>query len=204
MATYAHMTKNRTSEPERRCIATGASAPKDALVRFVVGPDGTIVPDLAERLPGRGIWVAADRAAIDRAVSGKLFARAAKAKVVADEALAERVADLLAKRCQDLVGLAKRSDQLVVGYERVLEAMAEGLASVVIIASDAGRGRDTVRREAGKTPVVDCLTAAELSEGAGKGAVSFLALKRGGIAASLLRENERLTGFRSVEMDVKK
>ena len=55
-------------DPERRCIATGESQPKSELVRFVVGPEGQIVPDLLNRLPGRGIYVSADRVAIDKAV----------------------------------------------------------------------------------------------------------------------------------------
>ena len=79
MVALAEMTKPKTDEPERRCIATGESAPKAGLIRFVVGPDGGIVPDLGERLPGRGIWVGADRDALQKAVDRKLFARAAKA-----------------------------------------------------------------------------------------------------------------------------
>ena len=81
MATHAHMTKAHKSEPARRCIATGDSMPTHGLIRFVVSPDGMIVPDLGERLPGRGIWVSADRSAIMQAVERKLFARAAKAQV---------------------------------------------------------------------------------------------------------------------------
>ena len=65
-------------EPERRCIATGEVQPKRGLIRFVVGPEGEIFPDLAEKLPGRGIWVAADRAALRKAAGKGLFARAAK------------------------------------------------------------------------------------------------------------------------------
>ncbi|MBC7156104.1 MAG: DUF448 domain-containing protein, partial [Rhodobacteraceae bacterium] len=68
-------------EPERRCIATGLSAPTAGLVRFVVGPDGVVWPDVAAKLPGRGIWVSAERAALDRAVAKGLFSRAAKRAV---------------------------------------------------------------------------------------------------------------------------
>ena len=56
--------KDRADGPERRCIATGEVQPKHGLIRFVVGPEGQVVPDLSEKLPGRGIWVAADRRAV--------------------------------------------------------------------------------------------------------------------------------------------
>ena len=89
--------KDRT-EPERRCIATGEVQPKAGLIRFVVGPDGTVVPDLAEKLPGRGIWVAANRASLTKAVKKKLFARAAKQSVSVPETLVEDVERQMARR----------------------------------------------------------------------------------------------------------
>ncbi len=203
MATHAHMTKAHKSEPARRCIATGDSMPTHGLIRFVVSPDGVIVPDLGERLPGRGIWVSADRSAIMQAVERKLFARAAKAQVNVPADLLSTLETMLAKRCQDIIGLAKRSDLLVVGFDRVLEILAQGGAGIVAIASDAGGGRRDIAMAAGKLPVAGSLTNAELSAGVGKGAVSFLTILRGGLATSLQRENERLTGLRPAEMDEK-
>ena len=72
---------DRTDGPERKCIATGEVQPKYGLIRFVMGPDGEIVPDALEKLPGRGIWVSADRGAIEQAVKKRLFGRAARAQV---------------------------------------------------------------------------------------------------------------------------
>ena len=77
--------KDRTGPPDRKCIATGEAQPKTGLVRFVLGPDATVWPDVMEKLPGRGAWVSADRAAIDLAVKKKLFARAFKAQVRAPD-----------------------------------------------------------------------------------------------------------------------
>ena len=54
-----------TDEPERKCIVTGDVQPKAGLIRFVLGPDDTVVPDVLEKLPGRGMWVTADRAVLD-------------------------------------------------------------------------------------------------------------------------------------------
>jgi predicted RNA-binding protein YlxR (DUF448 family) len=83
--------KDREDGPERRCIVRGESGPVAGMVRFVVSPDGEITPDILEKLPGRGIWVSADRKAIETAVKKNLFARAAKAKVDVPEDLADRV-----------------------------------------------------------------------------------------------------------------
>ena len=75
-------TKER-GEPERRCIVTRAVQPRAGLIRFVAGPDDVVVPDLAEKLPGRGMWVSADAAALGQAAKKGHFARAAKRPVKA-------------------------------------------------------------------------------------------------------------------------
>jgi predicted RNA-binding protein YlxR (DUF448 family) len=89
--------KDREDGPERRCIVTGEVQRRNGLIRFVVSPDGQIAPDILEKLPGRGIWVSADRDAIEKAVKKNLFARAAKAKVTVPEDLADRVEAGLAR-----------------------------------------------------------------------------------------------------------
>ena len=106
----AKLTKSKASEPERRCLATGDRTPKFGLLRFVVSPDGEVVPDLAERLSGRGLWLSSDRDALKTAVDKKLFARAAKAEVTVPSDIADRIETMLMKRCQDIIGLARRSD----------------------------------------------------------------------------------------------
>src|SRR5258708_22328587 len=93
----------------RRCIVTGAVRPKPELVRFVVGPDGMVVPDVAARLPGRGLWLTARRDIVDAAVGKRLFGRAARAPVTVAGDLGERVEALLRQRCADLIRLARRS-----------------------------------------------------------------------------------------------
>lgn len=204
MTALAEMTNPKTREPERRCIVSGETAPKLGLIRFVVGPDNVIVPDLGERLPGRGIWLSADRGALETAVTKKLFARAAKAQVSVPDNLTGRVEALLVKKCQDIIGLARRSDLLVFGYDRVLEVLERNAAGLVVVALDAGGARHDVIYAARKTPVVSGLKSSELGVAAGKGVVSFLTIQRGGLAASLKRECERLTGLRPEGMDVSK
>jgi predicted RNA-binding protein YlxR (DUF448 family) len=97
-------------EPERRCIVTGDVQPKAGLVRFVVSPEGMVVPDLAGKLPGRGIWVTADRTAIETAAKKGLFSRAARMPVTVPEGLAGLVEK--GRACRGRVregqGLARR------------------------------------------------------------------------------------------------
>src|SRR5256714_8673789 len=90
-----------TRSPERRCIVTGESKDRGSLLRFVVAPDGVLVPDVAGRLPGRGLWLTAQRDIVDRALAKRGFARAARRLVAAPPDLADRGEALLAQRCCD-------------------------------------------------------------------------------------------------------
>ena len=109
--------------PIRRCIVTRTSLPTSRLVRFVVAPDRTIVPDVAEKLPGRGLWLRAERDIIDQACSVDLFAQATGGEVLQPSDLSDRLEKLLAARCFDLIGLARRAGQAVSGYEKVRGAV---------------------------------------------------------------------------------
>src|SRR3569623_2263753 len=105
--------KVRADDRERRDIVSGEVLPEHRLLRFVADPDGQVVPDVAAKLPGRGIWVEATKAAIAKAVEKKLFSRAAKAQVTATADLAERVEKALVNRMTGDLGLARRSGQLL-------------------------------------------------------------------------------------------
>lgn len=190
--------------PLRRCIASGESVAVEGLLRFVVGPDDTLVPDLAQRLPGRGIWVTADRVSVDRAVARKLFQRAARRPVTVAPDLADRVEALLLRRCRDLLSLARRAGEAVVGLEKVRAAAERGIdgrgrrmPALLLLARDAGA--DGQRRLAGlrgTLPVVRCLDAADLAAAFGREHVVHAAVAEGGLARSLLDEATRLAGFR--------
>ncbi len=117
-------------EPERRCIVTGEVQPKAGLIRFVVSPEGVVVPDLAGKLPGRGIWVTADRAAIEKAAAKGLFARAARTGVTVPESLADLVEAGLARRVVDLISLARKAGLAVAGFEKVKGWLADGKAKI--------------------------------------------------------------------------
>src|SRR3954462_5309740 len=94
---------------ERRDIVSGEVMPEARLIRFVAGPDGQVVPDLSATLPGRGMWVEATREAVEAAAKRGAFARAAKTKLAADPKLADLVEALIARRCLERLGLARRA-----------------------------------------------------------------------------------------------
>ena len=113
---------------ERKDVVSGAVMPEAALVRFVSGPDGEVVPDLARKLPGRGVWVAADRASVATAAKKNLFARSAKAPLKAGPDLADEVERLLRARVLSGLGLARRAGELVMGFEKVAKTVGAGRA----------------------------------------------------------------------------
>ena len=171
--------------------------PKAGLVRFVVDPAGRLVPDVAERLPGRGLWTAAARDIIATAVRKRLFARAARAAVTVETDLADRVEALLLQRVLDLIGLARRSGQAVQGFAKVEAMLAQRAAGVLIAAGDGSAdGRQKLRARAGDLPVVEVLSAAELGAAFGRDSAVHAALKPGRLAEALLSDAGRLAGFR--------
>lgn len=187
--------KNR-EQPERRCIVTGEVQPRRGLIRFVTSPDGLIVPDLAEKLPGRGIWVSADRKAIETAAAKGLFSRAAKARVQVPEALADLVEAGVARRVVELVSLTRKTGRAVAGFEKVKGWLADGRVKVLLQASDGSeRGKGKLwTPEGGRW--FGCLTASELGLSFGRDHVIHGALAAGGLTDKVIVEASRLTGLR--------
>jgi predicted RNA-binding protein YlxR (DUF448 family) len=188
-------------EPERRCIVTREAQPKAGLIRFVAGPDDVVVPDLAERLPGRGMWVSADAAALGKAAKGS-FARAAKRPVRAPADLAARVEALLAARVVDLVALARKAGQAVAGLEKVKAALASGEAALLLQAADgSSRERARLRPPEGENTLVSCLFAHELGVAFARDRVIHAAVLAGGLGDRIRDEALRLSGIRDVTME---
>ena len=184
------------SNPERRCIVEGEVKPVSEMIRFAVSPQGDIVPDLDATLPGRGLWVSARRDAVDEAVKKGRFSRAAKARVSAAADLADLVEDRLRVKCLDLLGLARRSGNLVAGFEKVKAMLAADEAVVLLAAADgAADGREKLARLAANLPLVTLFDVAELSLALGRENVVHAALSSGGLAERFLKETGRLAGF---------
>ena len=138
-------------EPERRCLVTGETGPRSGLVRFVVGPEGQVVPDVAGKLPGRGMYVTASRPILEQARKGQ-FARAAKAPVTVPDNLAEEVERQLAHRVVDLISLARKGGLAIAGFEKVKEALALAVMLVVFLPCRAHFYRRAALFSQGFTP----------------------------------------------------
>jgi hypothetical protein len=190
---------------QRKCIVTGKVCDEAHLIRFVVSPDGEVTPDLAAKLPGRGMWVSADRKSLEQAVAKNHFSKAAKANVKASADLVARVEKLLARRMTDDMGMARRSGALVCGFDNVVRELdgAKPPAALVEASDGAADGRRKLvgsAKSRGLSPaLIDVLTSAEISLALGRENVIHAALKSGALAERLIFEARRLSGFRTAE-----
>lgn len=181
----------------RRCIVTRESKPVGALLRFVVSPDGAVVPDIGNVLPGRGIWVSADRASVETAAAKGLFARAARRQVRADTGLADLVEAQLVRRCLDLIGLARRGGGAVAGFEKVRAFLAKERAGLLLAAADgADDGRGKMERLGRGVGVATALDRLELGRAFGRDQAVHAVVASGKIAEQLEAATRRLSGFR--------
>lgn len=191
-------TLEREGGLDRRCIATGEEQPRVGLIRFVADPEGVLVPDLAEKLPGRGVWVSSTHDALEKAVSKGLFSRGLKRKIDAPADLVDRVGDLLTRRVIDSVSLARKAGKAVCGFERTKEALWSGRTRVLFAAQDGSEdGKSKLRGLAEGARIVSVLTSAELGLAFGREFVIHAALLDGGATTRAIREARRLEGFRS-------
>ncbi|MFW8593870.1 RNA-binding protein [Cribrihabitans neustonicus] len=190
--------KDRSEGSERKCIATGETEPKQGLIRFVMGPDGSVVPDVRGKLPGRGVYVAASRAALEAAVKKKAFARGFKAQVSVPENLPEEVERQVVRRIVELISLARKSGDAVAGFEKVKDWLGKEEARVLIQASDgSGRGKSKLSTPY-KGKFIGCLTADELGMAFGRQTVIHAALASGGLSKRVVDEAQRLQGLREM------
>lgn len=183
---------------ERRCIVTGDTQPKAGLIRFVVGPDGTVVPDVLEKLPGRGMWVTASRDALDKAGKGK-FSKSAKAPVQVPDGLTAEVERQLARRVVDLIALARKAGLAVAGFEKVKGWLAGGEhVRALFQASDGSeRGKSKLWTPEGAR-YYGCLTAQELGLAFGRQTVIHGALASGGLSDRVVEEAAKLKSLREI------
>lgn len=182
--------------PLRRCAVTREQAPKERLVRFVVSPEGGIVPDLANRLPGRGIWLSARRDVLDSPRVRGAFARAARGTVTAPPDLAAFVEAGLRRRVAELLGLARRAGQAVCGFQKAREWIEARRAGLVVQAADGSEAeRARLLSGAGGLPVVTPLDGEALGAVFGRDWVVHVAVAPGRLAGLLLVEAGRLAGI---------
>jgi predicted RNA-binding protein YlxR (DUF448 family) len=189
------------AQREKRDIVSGQVMPEEAMIRFVPAPDGTVAPDLARKLPGRGLWVAADRASVEAAARKNLFSRAAKAKLAAPSDLADQVERLLGARLLSGLGLARRAGDLTSGFEKVAEAIRARKAAWLVEASDgAADGRRKLlalaKHQSPPARVFGAFTAEELGLALGLENVIHTAFLAGRASERWALDAQRLSGFR--------
>ena len=161
-------------------------------------PDGAIVPDIEARLPGRGLWLTARRDIVERAVAKRAFARAARRPVVAGPELADRVESLLARRCIDALGLARRAGLAVAGFDRVSDALRRGRVGLLVVASDGAPGGARRLAVPGRDlAAIGVLTAAELGAAFGRERIVHAAVAGGPLCDRLRLDLSRLAGLRA-------
>lgn len=186
---------------ERRDLVSGEVMAEGRLIRFVAGPDAAVTPDLARKLPGRGLWVAADRASVETAARKGLFSRAARTRLNAGSDLADQVEALLLRRLLAGLGLARKAGELISGFEKVLSSVAGGKAAFVVEATDgAADGRrkllGAARKSARPPRLIGLFTSDELGLALGGENVIHSAFLAGRGADRWTSDVERLSGFR--------
>ena len=195
--------ESEADDTVRRCALTRMRLPKQDLIRFVLAPTGEIVPDLKERLPGRGGWVTADHAVVAEAAKRNVFARALKVQAKVPAGLARQVDRLLVEAALGALALANKAGEVVFGTAKVEEAIAKAKVAALIHASDAaedgcrkldGRFRAAARGET--PPPIRLFSAGELGLASGKTNVIHAALIQGGAAAKFLASASRAERYR--------
>lgn len=187
---------HKKNETVRRCLATRETLPPERLIRFCVSPDRALVPDLARKLPGRGLWVTADKDLIAEAVAKGLFAKAAHAKLTYPDDLDALIRTLFVKRLQSLLGFAKKAGLVVSGFEKSAEALTKKQAFCLLEATDAATdGREKLNRLRGDTPVLSVLSADETARALGAGMGVHTVLKAGGSVDLFVAEAKRFGAY---------
>lgn len=192
--------------PLRLCAVTRQQGPPEALIRFVVSPDGEMVPDVGCKLPGRGVWVTADRRLVDQAARQNVFSKSLKRQVKVPPDLGERVDKLLLRRVIDRLAIANKAGIVTTGSSQIDAALSKGGVVILVHGSDAAAGGQEKldRKHAaiavahGRKPQLCVeLTIDEISLAIGGINVVHAALNHGGAAAKFATEAGRLKRYRS-------
>ena len=191
-------------EMERTCVVTRRALPPEALIRFAVGPDGVLTPDLRRKLPGRGVWAGAEAATIREAIRRKAFQRSLKTEVTVPADLAETIDALMHRDALQALAMANKAGLAVAGFAKVEAAAGSGRLLAVIAASDGaedGRRKiaQAVHRAGRDVPCVDIFSAADLELALGRPHVIHAALAPGAAAEGVLTRWRRLVRYRTGE-----
>jgi predicted RNA-binding protein YlxR (DUF448 family) len=195
---------------ERLCVATRTVRPVAELIRFVVGPGGSVIPDIKRRLPGRGVWVTATRTALGEALRRGAFARSFKTKVRASPDLVVLVEELLTSSCLDALAMVHKAGRVAIGFAKTEAALAHDPVAAVIHAADAAP--DGVRKlaaavkrhfedEPSRIIMILAFTSAQLDLALGRSNVVHAALLAGPASDGFIARCSSLERFRAIDPD---
>jgi predicted RNA-binding protein YlxR (DUF448 family) len=197
----------RVPGSERLCIVTREVRPVTDLIRFVMGPDREVVPDLKRRLPGRGVWVTATRTAVAEAVKRRAFGRGFKADVHVAPDLADAVERLIEQSALDALSIVRKAGRVALGFAQVERALAREPVVALLHSIEAGpegvrklaaQTRSRLGEKAADLPVVDLFTAAQLDLAFGRPNVVHAALLAGPASDRFLARYRNLERFRAI------
>ena len=191
---------------ERKCIVKRQTAERDQLLRFVLGPDendnnNVVVPDLREKLPGRGVWVTCNKFAVEEAMAKNLFARGFKSKCMVPGDLSGKIDELLEKRCLQALSLAKKAGQVITGFDKIFSAISKTELEMLIEAQDGAEGgRKRLEKKFvavfpdGK--IIKLFTSAQMDVAFGGINVIHAAITHGNMTQNVLAAVEKLAKYR--------
>lgn len=191
---------------ERLCALTRAVRPPEELIRFVLAPDNSVVPDLDRKLPGRGAWLTATRETVEKAIKTRALSRSFKTDAKVPEDLPQRIEALLQRRVADTLALANKAGLAMAGFQQVESALEKGAVAALIHGRDAAidgchkldkKFRAIQRATDRPVDIVTVLTINEISLAMGRPSVVHAALIPGGLTARFLREAGRLERYRT-------
>jgi len=192
--------------PVRTCALTRVVRSPQELLRFVAGPDGTVVPDLGRRLPGRGVWLACSKHVVAEAVKRKAFSRSLRHEARAPPDLADAVERLMLRRAAEALSLANKAGLVTVGSTRIEVAIGQGVVEILVHGTDAApdgvekldRRYLAIARDRGRKPlIVRALTVEQLSLALGRANVVHAALLAGRASDTFLARARLLERFRT-------
>ena len=201
---------NEERGSERTCIVTGVKDSPEAMLRFALAADGSVVPDIRRRLPGRGVWTRLSFEAVQRAASKQAFSRAFRVKAEAPATLAETVDGLLERDALQSLSMANKAGLVVAGAFKVDSAIANGEIAALIQASDgapdgAAKRGQALRAKLGEAAStiarINLFSSDQLDLALGKVNVIHAALKPGAASLAFLARAERLRGYRASAAD---
>ncbi len=196
--------KDRSQGPQRTCLVSGTSTAKSELIRFVLSPQGYVVPDIRNKLSGRGVYVTADKKLLERAMQKSLFSRGFGTNVSVPTELIATIESALVRRVIEYISLARKSGLAVAGFEKVKTWIKNYPVDVLLQASDGSLRGKSKLPALNACFIVNVLSASELGIAFGRNNVVHAVLRTSTLASSVVKEATKLAGLRQIDIDCRR